>query len=327
MPQSTYLVSAMAVEIPESGVTSELHLLPPGPFRTVDGRPEECDDWQLDAGIAGRVIALVAARKTDILVDFEHQSLRSVHNGRRAEAAGWIPRTLEWREGGLFATDVSWVGDTAQLIREKKYRYTSTVFMYHARDGNVTDIISVALTNTPALDGLDALAELSRNPLFELEDDPVTDEERAVLVAERDRLAGENTSLSVEKEKLSTKLAALTVEHEKLKTDYDDMKKKEHEAALAREKKEKEGLIEAALKDGRLLPAQKEWAEKQPMNGLREFLKTADVSALLNRQSDGKKGGGVTLSEERQAMCNRMGVTTEEYIAAERGSTTTSGSK
>lgn len=108
MPKKTVTKTALAALTFEllsgdGGVPNEAHLLPPGPFRAVDGRPFECDGWKLDAAIAARVIARAAAQKTDILIDFEHQSLRSEWNGQRVEAAGWIPRTMEWRESkGLY---------------------------------------------------------------------------------------------------------------------------------------------------------------------------------------------------------------------------------
>ena len=78
MPQKTTTktsIASLAVELlpGDGGIPVEAHLLPPGPFRAVDGRPgtiAACQDWQLDAGIAARVIARAAAQQTDILIDF-----------------------------------------------------------------------------------------------------------------------------------------------------------------------------------------------------------------------------------------------------------------
>lgn len=127
-------IAALAFELVSGSdgvIPTEAHLLPPGPFRATDGRPSDCDAWQLDTAIAARVIALAAQQKNDILIDFDHQSLNKEWNGQRADAAGWIPRTLEWREGkGLYGTNIAWVGDTPQLIAQKKYRYISAVFSY-----------------------------------------------------------------------------------------------------------------------------------------------------------------------------------------------------
>lgn len=301
------LIAALAFELaPDAGgvVPTEAHLLPAGTFRAIDGRPYGCDGWMLDAAIAAQVIARAAAQKTDILIDFEHQSLRAEWNGQRVEAAGWIPRTFEWREGkGLFATQIAWVDDTAELIRKKKYRYISAVFSYYEKTGEVLEIISVALTNTPALDGLDALADLARkhSVLSTQEDADMADKEAlAALTTERDGLKTQNAALTAERDTLKTKLEAV----EKEKT----------EAALASEKAKHAEVLQAALSDGRLVPAQKPWAEKQTLAALTEYLDATSPVSLIQKQADGKEGGGNGLSQEEVAMCSRMGVSPEDFI-------------
>ena len=310
MPPPTPKVSiaALAFELAataDGAVPTEAHLLPPGPFRATDGRPFECDGWKLDAAIAAQVVARAAAQKTDILIDFEHQSLRSEWNGQRAEAAGWIPRTLEWRDGkGLYATQISWVGDTAQLITDKKYRYISAVFSYYAKTGEVLEIISVALTNTPALDGLDALADLARKQsIFSTEED--------ADMADKEALA----ALTAERDGLKTNMAALTTENTALKARVDAAEQEKAAAALAADKAKHADLLQAALTDGRLIPAQKPWAEKQTLAALTEYLAATDPVAVLKRQTDGKDVAGTHgLSQDELAMCTRMGVDPKDYL-------------
>lgn len=318
------LIAALAFElVPGVGgvVPTEAHLLPAGTFRAVDGRPHCCDGWQLDAAIAAQVIARAAAQKNDILIDFEHQSLRCEYNGQRAEAAGWIPRTLEWREGkGLFATQIAWVGDTAELIQKKQYRYISAVFTYYEKTGEVLEIISVALTNTPALDGLDALVELAdlarkHSVLLTKEDANMADEKvLAALTAERDGLKTQMAALTAERDGLKTQNAALTTERDTLKTKVEAADKEKTEAALASEKAKHAELLQAALTDGRLVPAQKPWAEKQTLAALTEYLDATSPVSLLQKQADGKDGGGNGLSQEEVAMCSRMGVSPEDFL-------------
>src|ERR1017187_7459351 len=74
------------------GVTTEAHLLPPGPFRSTDTRPAECKAWQMDAAIAAKVIARMAKQTNDTLIDFEHQSLHAATNGQKVLAAAWMPK-------------------------------------------------------------------------------------------------------------------------------------------------------------------------------------------------------------------------------------------
>jgi len=327
VPQTTKVktsIAALAFALlpGAGGVPVEAHILPVGPFRAVDGRPgtiAACQDWQLDAGIAARVIARAAAQQTDILIDFEHQSLRCEWNGKRAEAAGWIPRTLEWREGtGLFATNISWVGDTAALIEQKKYRYISAVFLFDALTGEVLEIISVALTNTPAVDGLDALADLARkHSVFSTEEEAEMADEKqvAALTSERDGLKTQVAALSAERDGLKTQMAVLTTERDTLKAKVDAVEKDQAEAALASEKAKHAELLQAALTDGRLVPAQKAWAEKQPLAALTEYLEATNPLAVLKKQADGKDGGN-GLTQEELDMCKRMGVTPEDFAKA-----------
>lgn len=134
-----------------------MQLLPSGEFRTADGRPASIAHWRLNAEIADRVIAASAAAVNDLVIDYEHQTLRTETNGRPAPAAGWFKR-LEYRAAlGLFATDVRWTEAAARMIQAGEYRYISPVFSYD-ETGAVLRIISAALTNTPGLDGMDAVA-------------------------------------------------------------------------------------------------------------------------------------------------------------------------
>lgn len=317
---SKLCIAALAFELlPSNGAApTEAHLLPAGTFRAIDGRPDDCDGWQLNAAIAGQVIARAAAQKTDILIDFEHQSLRAKDNGQRVEAAGWIPRTLEWREGkGLFATQIAWVGDTAQLIEKKQYRYISAVFAYYEKTGEVLEIISVALTNTPALDGLDALADLARkhSVLLTKEDADMADKEAlAALTAEREGLKTQMAALTAERDGLKTQNAALTAERDTLKTKVEAADKEKTEAALASEKAKHAELLQAALTDGRLVPAQKPWAEKQTLVALTEYLDATKPLSITQTQAGGKDGGGNGLNQEEVAMCSRMGVSPEDFL-------------
>lgn len=308
------------------GITTEAHLLPVGPFRSTDIRPEECEAWQLDAQIAARVIARAEARKNDTVIVYEHQDLHSKTNGQKVLAAGWIQNSYEWREGkGLYAVGITWTGDAKHELANKLIRYISTLFYYDAITGEVLEIVSVALTNTPGLDGLDPLAALARAALSrgELSDflttagenEMAADEKQlAALTSERDGLNTKVAALTVDLDKSKTQVAALTAERDALATKVAAVDKEKADAALTADKDKHTELMAAALTDGRLVPAQKAWAEKQSLAALTEYLEATNPIAALTRQVDGKGvAGNHGLSDVELASCTKMGVSPEEF--------------
>lgn len=324
MPQTQQLktnFAALTFEIVTGadGVTTEAHLLPPGPFRSDDVRPRDCPAWQLDASIAGKLIALASGKSTDMLVDWEHQSLRCAENGKPVPAAGWCPNSLEWREGkGLYATNITWTDSAKRQIASKEYRYISCVFSYAPKTGEVAEIVSFALTNTPAIDGLDALADMARAAMSRgsnFSTTGVNDMEKqvAALTAERDTLKQSTAALTAERDTLKTSVAALTTERDTLKAKVDAVEKEKAEAALAAEKAKHGELLQAALTI--VPPVFKPTLDAMSVAQLTALIETSKPLAMLNKQTDGNDGGGAHgLNETELAMCNVMKVKPEDFI-------------
>jgi phage I-like protein len=292
------------------GVTTEAHLLPAGSFRSDDVRPVECAAWLLDAAIAARVIAAAAAKRNDLLIDYEHQSLHSVDNGKKVVAAGWIPNTLEFRDGkGLYATNITWTAEAKRMIAAKEYRYISAVFYYDGDTGEILELVSVALTNTPAIDGLDALAQaaLTRGALNVF----LTTGDADMALSEK-----EVAALTVERDSVKTQLAALTTENTDLKGKVAAIEAEKVQAALTAEKSKCSDLILAAMTvDKTLPPAQEAFAKTLSLASLTEFLQSLKPLAMLTKQSDSKAGTGEHgLSAEQLVMCSRMNVSPEEFV-------------
>ncbi len=145
-------------------------LLPAGHFRASDGRPKDVSGWFLDGTIAAKLIREATTQIIDFVIDYEHQTLQAAQNGKPAPAAGWF-HTLEWRDGdGLYVTDARWTDTAAKMLTAQEYRYISPVFQYESKTGNVEKVISAALTNNPALDGLtDLAAATCRNDAHDAE--------------------------------------------------------------------------------------------------------------------------------------------------------------
>ncbi|MFM4867234.1 phage protease [Aeromonas caviae] len=142
-------------------------LLPVGPFKARDGRPFDVASghWQLDGQIAAALIARAKVLGQDILIDYDHQTLKTDQNGQPAPAAGWYNADeIEWREGqGLFIKP-RWTERAAALVAAKEYRFLSAVFPYDAQ-GRPLELRMTAITNDPGVVGMQALAALSALPL------------------------------------------------------------------------------------------------------------------------------------------------------------------
>jgi phage I-like protein len=132
----------------------ELQLLPAGSFSARDGRPTDAPGWRIDAALAQTLAAAAIARTTPYVIDYEHQTMLARQNGQPAPAAGWFTG-VEWREGvGLFATGVQWTDRAKAMIAAGEYRYISPVIAYD-KSGAVTALFMAAITNNPAIDGMD----------------------------------------------------------------------------------------------------------------------------------------------------------------------------
>ncbi|MFM5032435.1 phage protease [Aeromonas media] len=142
-------------------------LLPVGPFKARDGRPFDVPGghWQLDKTIATTLISRAKALGQDILIDYDHQTLKTDQNGQPAPAAGWYNGDeIEWREGqGLFIKP-RWTERAAALVAAKEYRFLSAVFPYDAQ-GRPLELRMTAITNDPGVVGMQALAALSAQPI------------------------------------------------------------------------------------------------------------------------------------------------------------------
>lgn len=299
------------------------HITPDGYFRADDGRPRtvdgvEVDDWQMNAEIAAALIADFEASGKPILYDYEHNSLYG-----DSRAAGWIVKLVYAPGRGLFGK-VEWTPDAAEDIAKKVWRYSSPLFIFNPKTGAVVRLLSVALTNNPALGDLGAVdlvrrAALAALPLGALAnnyltagglpgnqngDTAMTPEQIAALTSERDTLKTQLVALTAERDKANTELAAL--------------RKQASDQAEAAEKEKHTALLTAALTDGRIPPTLKGWAEKQDFAALTEYLAAKEPLAILEMQTDGKAApnAGGQLTPDELAMCSRMNVKPEDFIAA-----------
>lgn len=100
---------------------------------------------------ADAVIADFKQRGKDLVMDYDHATVK----GGMAPASGWITN-LTKEADGLFA-DVEWTEEAKQRLEKREYRYHSPV-IYFGKDGHPRALHSVALTNHPAMYSYPALA-------------------------------------------------------------------------------------------------------------------------------------------------------------------------
>lgn len=332
------LAQALGKTPPES-----FRVLPAGRFRAADGSgrpPEVPEGWLLTAELASRVIAHTTALQSQTLIDYEHQSLSASKNGQPVPAAGWFS-ALEWREDGLYVTGARWTDRAAAMIASEEYRYISPVFAYDPASGAILRLISVGLTNTPGLDGLTDLAALTAE---ETHMDKLLEALRALLNQPADATAEALTAeLGKLAEQLKTKtgseaLAGMIARIDEqdtalaqLKAQLEDGKKgtvpmTEHAKlqeqltalSLKIEASERTEMLTAGLADGRILPAQKDYWEKQPLDALKSWLAVAQpIAALGGTQTGGTAPDGkgkAALTAEDLYVMGQLGLSEDEYI-------------
>lgn len=127
-----------------------LKLIPVGTFLTRDGRGPFLAERSALQAIVDRSLAYAGA--TDIMIDYDHQSVHAAVPGvgGRAEASGWISK-LEVRDDGIYGL-VRWTAAAAAKIAAEEYRYLSPFFTSHKTTGEVGKLINAALVNNPAID-------------------------------------------------------------------------------------------------------------------------------------------------------------------------------
>lgn len=327
-PTSPLSIAVMSIELPARiDSTAALKLLPCGPFRSVDGRPDDVAAWMMNAAIAQALIARAQQSKVRTVIDYEHQTLLAEKNGQPAPAAGWF-KQLEWREGdGLYAVDVEWLHRARSMIAAKEYRYLSPVFTYD-KTGAVQTLLHVALTNHPALDSLGEvrLAALSRMP------QPETILELSELLALLGLPASSDaetakTAIAALKQTTTTAPAALNTPPDPAQyVPLSVMHQMQAQMAALSARivdRDVDQIVTAALSDARLLPAQEQWARelgRTNLAALQSYLTTAQPIAALNAQQSKSApvshSATATTDPDDLAVCSAMGITPEQFLQA-----------
>lgn len=146
-----------ALSLPErvgDAVPEWVHILPKsgGPIATHKG------DGPYRYASASELIAASMGRKQRVIVDVNHSTFLQGALGGDAPAVGYITE-MEERGDGIWA-HIDWTSKGHALMSDRAYWGVSPVFR-HTKDGDITAILNVSLTNEPNLRGLTALNQES----------------------------------------------------------------------------------------------------------------------------------------------------------------------
>lgn len=136
------ILTCTAASVDVGGAPDVIDILPLGHVKSQKG------NFNVDAESFTAMQRQLTARGVDLVVDYEHQTL----SGAQAPAAGWVKELL-LKETGI-AARVEWTDTARRYLENREYRYLSPVISVRKGDGKATGLYSIALTNTPAIDGM-----------------------------------------------------------------------------------------------------------------------------------------------------------------------------
>ena len=249
------LITLKGIEIGKEA--SSIHLLRFGQTETTKG-----EGYVFDKESADILINNFQKTGNDIVIDYEHQTLE----GREAPAAGWI-KELFRGDDGLYGS-VEWTERGLNYIKGKEYRYLSPVL--YIKEGKPFYLQSVALTNLPAT--IDAKPLINKMESLDILEDNKTMPKEILEALGLQEGATLTDAVEVIKG-LSERIAEL---EDKLKKDKSDE------------------AVKVALKEGKITPAQVQWASeyahKDP-EGFYLFISKASRAVPLGETVSGLKGG------------------------------------
>ncbi len=229
---------------------SRLLLAPWGRVESTNG------DFLVDEEAAQLVIEAFAAHGTDLPIDYEHQTLGGQYAAPdgQAPAAAWIKGITAEPGTGLFA-EIEWTNKAKERVIAKEYRYLSPVALIRKSDRKLVAVHSAALTNKPAIVGMEPIVN---------------------------RAVGQETALTALRSDLKVSPEA-GVEEVLLAAS----RRLTELAQEARRRHAEERVVEA-VRSGRLVEAQRQWAEELVLRdeeSFDEWMRTAPVVVTSGRLS------------------------------------------
>ncbi len=146
------IVSLRSAELETGAAPTRILIAPWGDVESTQGQ------FFVDGPAVAAPIEQFREHGTDIPIDFEHQTLGGSYSSPDglAPAAGWIKDLIGIESVGLMA-DVEWTELGLEHLQKRQYRYLSPVALIRKSDRRLVGLHSAALTNKPAIVGMEAL--------------------------------------------------------------------------------------------------------------------------------------------------------------------------
>ncbi len=239
-------MSAMRSSSLDGGVPTRVLVAPWGEVESTSG------SFVVDEESVSLVIEAFNEHGTDLPIDYEHQTLGGsfAAPSGQAPAAGWIKGFSGEPGVGLLA-QIEWTEQATEMLAAREYRYLSPVAMVRKTDRKMVGLHSAALTNKPAIVNMQPIVN-GENTSLDFAEAPL-DNLRDMLGLERDTQPG-CVLLAA-----SERLVAMKEQQQLLRV---------------------RARIEEAIRAGKLVEAQRAWAEAlvaKEEQLFDEWLRTAPV--------------------------------------------------
>ena len=251
-----YTILSNSLPFEESGYSPQtsqklVKLLPLGLVHSTKG------DFLVDNESFRSIRCKFTDRQLQIPIDYEHQTLKDM----QAPAAGWI-KDIVLKSDGIYGA-VDWTERAAEYLKNREYKYISPVVTLRNTDRKAVGLHSAALTNTPAID---AMTPIACSDKFDGGEDGADRE--GVENNSKDTFEALAALLQLDPsatmEDIYKAVAALLEGQEALKLKADAC-----QFGVVRMKAD--DAVMEALKDGKVLPFQRDWAFQSAMNDLDGF--------------------------------------------------------
>lgn len=251
-----YTILSNSLPFEESGYNTQtshklVRLLPLGLVHSTKG------DFLVDDESFRLIRCKFMERQLQIPIDYEHQTLKDM----QAPAAGWV-KDIVLKSDGIYGA-VDWTERAAEYLKNREYKYISPVVTLRSTDKKAVGLHSAALTNTPSIDAMTPIACSDKPSGAE----GGADQERAEDSG-KDTFEALAALLQLDPsatvEDIYKAVAALLEGQEALKLKADAC-----QFEVVRMKAD--SVTEEALREGKVMPFQRDWAFQSAMNDLDGF--------------------------------------------------------